>query len=103
MMNEYNQRCNETYGTVLYRDHAVDIHSHTNYLVQNCSLRVPSELLLHSFLGPWYDAIIACRNRSPVMYQGIGKPMMRAFNKSGILLSGCGLQSACVFHSLRRR
>ena len=24
------------------------------------------------------------------MYQGIGKPMMRAFNKSGILLSGCG-------------
>ncbi len=32
MMNEYNQRCNETYGTVLYRDHAVDIHSHTNYL-----------------------------------------------------------------------
>lgn len=32
MKNEYNQRCNETYGTVLYRDHAVDIHNHTNYL-----------------------------------------------------------------------
>jgi hypothetical protein len=31
--------------------------------VQTCSLRVPSELLLHSFLGPWYDAIITCRNR----------------------------------------
>lgn len=29
MMNEHNKECKETYGTILYRDHAVDIHSHT--------------------------------------------------------------------------